>query len=98
MFPLRVVLTDPTTLTTGTIEFTVTIKCTKSITLLDNPMLPLQYNVGAEPIETVTLTLPTYWPFPADCSFGPWTYTLEYLDDPTGPFPEFTSQNPATDI
>lgn len=76
----------------------MTVKCTKSITLLDNPLLPLSFNVGTEVLSSVSLPLPTYWPFPSDCDFGPFSYQLVYVENPTGSFPPFISQFPQTDI
>jgi len=48
LFKLRVTLTDPTTGVTGNIDFTVTIKCSKAINVLMNPLTPLLYNVGTD--------------------------------------------------
>ena len=41
MFPVQVTLTDPTTQVTTNIPFTVTIKCTKKITVSSNPLVPV---------------------------------------------------------
>lgn len=95
VYPLKVILTDPTTSVTGEILFKVTILCTKSISLVFNPLVTLNYNVGAETLEFVEQDMPSYEPFPSTCQFGTYSYQLVYTASPTGPFPPFVNQYPA---
>lgn len=98
IYPLRVTLTDPTTGVTEVIDFTVTILCTKSITMAFNSLsVPSQYDVGIDPLNVVPLTLPTYEPNPSTCQYGPFSYSLTYLDAASFP-PFIISQNPTTTI
>jgi hypothetical protein len=90
-FPLRVVLTDPRTGVTENVNFKVTIKCSKAINLLTNPMHPLSYNVGSTDLIVERMLLPTYEPSPADCFMGVITFDLVYLNNLSGPFPSFLS-------
>jgi hypothetical protein len=98
LYKLRVVLTDPTTGVTCKIDFSVTIKCSKTINVLMNPLAPLEYNVGSETLISEHLPLPSYIPSPPDCFMGTITFQLVYLNDPLAPFPDFISQFPVGSI
>ena len=82
VFNLRVLLSDPTTGVTGQIDFPVTIKCSKAINVLVNPLTPLIYNVGTDTLIVTKLPVPTYSPYPADCFMGVLTFSLVYLNNP----------------
>lgn len=83
---------------TTDIPFTVTIKCTKKITVSSNPLVPVQYNVGTDSLEVLELQLPSYAPFPPDCAYGLYTFELFYLNSATAAFPSFISQYPTAKI
>jgi len=97
-FPLRVVLTDSRTGVTENVNFQVTIKCSKAINLLTNPISPLSYNVGTTNLIVEQMLLPTYEPQPSDCFMGAITFNLIYMNDPLGSFPSFLSKTPATTL
>ena len=80
------------------IPFTITIKCTKKITVANNPLMPLQYNVGTDLLEVVELQLPSYAPFPPGCAYGIFTFELFYLNNAAVAFPGFISQFPTAKI
>ena len=48
VFPILVTVNDETTSVTTYILFTVTIKCTKNLSLSINPLTPVSYNVGTD--------------------------------------------------
>lgn len=98
VFPVRVTLTDPTTQATANIPFTVTIKCTKRITLSSTPSVPAQYNVGTDSLTVLDVQLPSYAPSPPGCAHGLYTFELFYLNSATSSFPDFISQYPAAKI
>jgi len=90
-FLLRVVLTDPKTGVNNKVDLLVTIKCSKAINLLLNPLTLLNYNVGTTNLVTERMPLPIYEPQPVDCFMGAITFNLIYLSNPSGPFPSFVS-------
>jgi len=67
----------------------VTIKCTKYLELVANPISPLTYNVGTALLVTTNLPMPTFQPFPASCAFGAYTFEVVNTADSTGSFPSF---------
>lgn len=84
-------MTDLTTQVSASINFTVTIKCTKSLSLVSNPPAPVQYNVGTNSLVILELDLPMYEPKPVQCAKGLIEYELFYLNDQSAAFPDFIS-------
>lgn len=91
VFPITVSVTDLTTQVSAGINFTVTIKCTKSLSLVSNPPAPVQYNVGTNSLVILELDLPLYEPNPVQCAKGLIEYELFYLNDQSAAFPDFIS-------
>ena len=70
VFTLKVTVTDPKTLLVNALlDFEVTIKCTKQIDLITNPIAAdTVYTIDKDNLITVNFALPTYQPFPAGCA------------------------------
>ena len=98
VIPVVVTLTDPTTQVSEGIPFTVTIKCTKKLTVTSSPPVPVQYNVGTDSLVVMEFQLPSYAPFPPACAHGLYTFELFFLNDATVSFPGFISQYPTAKI
>lgn len=98
VYSVRVSVVDPKTgLTHTSLLIGVTILCTKSISLLTNPIPALTtYTINKSQLLTTTFNLATYEPSPSNCAHGAWTYQV--LLDPVGPLPTFITGNPATQI
>lgn len=98
VYRVKVTVHDPKTLITdSTLEFDVTVLCTKSIAVLTNPIpATIIYTINTSVLMTTSLTVPTYEPTPNGCTSGTWTYSVAL--DPVAAFPPFITQNPTTTI
>ena len=91
---MKVTVTDAKTgITNSAQTFQITIKCTKSLSLVTSPIAStISYKIDPNSLVQTTLTLPTYNSFPTGCVYGPLTYQLSY----SGTFPSWITQNPTT--
>ena len=92
VYTMKVTVTDPKTgIASSSQTFVVTLKCTKSITIVTNPNAStINYKIDPNLLVQTTLTLPTYNSFPVGCAYGPLSYSLSY----SGTFPSWINQNP----
>lgn len=75
----------------------VTILCTKSISLVSNPIATTtDYTINKSQLLTTTLSLPTYQPTPNNCAIG--TLTFQVLAEPAGPLAPFITEYPTSKI
>lgn len=92
VYTMKVTVTDPKTgIASSSQTFVVTLKCTKSITIVTNlNASTINYRIDPNLLVRTKLTLPTYNSFPVGCAYGPLSYSLSY----SGTFPSWINQNP----
>lgn len=75
-YALRIVVTETFSSSGNKVNsaclWTVTIKCTSSISVQTNPIpASTTYTLNPNSLNTISLTLPTYANSPSTCTFGP---------------------------
>ena len=86
------VLDEKAELINTDMTFEVTIKCTKSITLLTESILDIYRLMEIDPPQTHSFDMPTYDVYPTYCLKQDFQLSIEYVGVPSGtPFPEFLS-------
>jgi len=98
IYIVRIKVVDPKTGQTNTsLTASVTIKCTKSISLVANPIpATTTYTINTSILKTTSFSLPTYQPSPSNCAIG--TLSFQVALDPVSAFPTFITQFPSTKI
>jgi len=98
VYQVRITVTDPKTgLSNNSLLIDVTVLCTKSISIVTNPIPATTiYTINTSVLMTTQLTLPTYEPTPNTCAMGTWSYSVAL--DPVATFPAFITENPTTTI
>ena len=94
VYSIKVTVTDPLTgISNSSQAFQITIKCTKSLSLVTNSIAStINYQIDPNSLVQTTLNLPTYDSFPTGCVYGPLTYQISY----SSTFPTWITQNPTT--
>ena len=78
VYTVKVRAKDPKSLiTNSSLTFSVTVKCTKSVSMVTNTIAASNsYVIDTAILQTTTLSLPTYDASPVGCIIGPYTYEV----------------------
>jgi hypothetical protein len=101
VYIVKVSVFDPKSLlTNSTLQVSVTVKCSKSITLLTNSITTsMMHMVEINPTVLHTFPAPTYDVFPTFCLKQTITLEVQYQETPATPFPSFMqTQYPVSNV
>jgi hypothetical protein len=98
VYSVKVKAKDPKSLiTNSSLTFSVIVKCTKSVSIVTNPIAASNsYTIDPAILQTTNLSLPNYDANPVGCIIGPYTYEVEII--PSATLPTWITKNPSTGI